>query len=203
MILAVKRLKAIGWIALIFIVAIALYPLSLSVATLRSDLTRTEREILRTRAEIRYLETEFATRASLTQLAMWNDLEYGYEAPSAAQYLDGERELANLGDEARQLDKPVRVAAMTIKPQAEPAAITPSELAATTVKTPAPLSVSASVAIISPARAATAATTSPKAAIRDIDKPETKTAGRRLLDDRLLDRINQQADAELKKTGGQ
>ncbi|WP_439484631.1 hypothetical protein [Blastomonas fulva] len=203
MILAVKRLKTIGWIALIFIVAIALYPLSLSVATLRSDLTRTEREILRTRAELRYLETEFATRASLSQLAMWNDLEYGYEAPSAAQYLDGERELANLGDEMRELDKPVRVAAMTIKPQAEPAAIKPAQLAAATVKTPEPLSVSASVAIISPARAATAATTSHKAALGEPGKPENRTQGRRLLDDRLLDRINKQADAELKKTGGQ
>ncbi|MCG6119689.1 MAG: colicin transporter [Blastomonas sp.] len=199
MILAVKRLKTIGWIALIFIVAIALYPLSLSVATLRSDLTRTEREILRTRAEIRYLETEFATRASLTQLAMWNDLEYGYEAPSAAQYLDGERELANLGDDMRQLDKPVRVAAMTIKPQAEPEAIKPSELAASSVKTPEPLSVAASVAIISPARAATAATNAPKAA----GATEGKVEGRRLLDDRLLDRINRQAEAEMKKTGGQ
>lgn len=199
MILAVKRLKTIGWIALIFIVAIALYPLSLSVATLRSDLTRTEREILRTRAEIRYLETEFATRASLTQLAMWNDLEYGYEAPSAAQYLDGERELANLGDDMRQLDKPVRVAAMTIKPQAEPEAIKPSELAANTVKTPEPLSVAASVAIISPARAATAASTLPKVAMSGAGTTE----GRRLLDDRLLDRINRQAEAELKKTGGQ
>ncbi|MFN3475520.1 MAG: hypothetical protein ACK4ZW_15890 [Blastomonas sp.] len=203
MILAVKRLKTIGWIALIFIVAIALYPLSLSVATLRSDLTRTEREILRTRAEIRYLETEFATRASLTQLAMWNDLEYGYEAPSAAQYLDGERELANLGDDMRQLDKPVRVAAMTIKPQAEPEAIKPSELAANTVKTPEPLSVAASVAIISPARAATAASTSPKVAMSGAGTTEAKTEGRRLLDDRLLDRINRQAEAELKKTGGQ
>ena len=198
MILAVKRLKTIGWIALIFIVAIALYPLSLSVATLRSDLTRTERDILRTRAEIRYLETEFATRASLAQLAMWNDLEYGYEAPSAAQYLDGERELANLGEIDKPLDEPVRVAAMTIKPQAEPQPIKPAELAANTVKTPEPLSVSASVAIISPARAATSAT-APKAA----KAGEEKGSGRRLLDDRLLDRINKQADAELKKTGGQ
>ncbi len=202
MILAVKRLKTIGWIALIFIVAIALYPLSLSVATLRSDLTRTERDILRTRAEIRYLETEFATRASLAQLAMWNDLEYGYEAPSASQYLDGERELANLGEIDTPLDKPVRVAAMTIKPQAEPQAIKPAELAANTVKTPEPLSVSASVAIISPARAATSAT-APKAAKAADGIGQDKGAGRRLLDDRLLDRINKQADAELKKTGGQ
>ncbi len=207
MILAVKRLKTIGWIALIFIVAIALYPLSLSVATLRSDLGRVERDILRTRAEIRYLETEFATRASLTQLAMWNDLEYGYEAPSAAQYLDGERELANLDDEARQLDKPVRVAAMTIKPQAEPAAITPAQMVAAPPKGPQPLSVSASVAIISPARAAAAAGEASRAGGRVIAKDSAMTEdpsrGRRLLDDRLLDRINQQADAEIKKGGGQ
>lgn len=197
MILAVKRLKTIGWIALIFIVAIALYPLSLSVATLRSDLARVERDILRTRAELRYLETEFATRASLTQLAMWNDLEYGYEAPSAAQYLDGERELANLGDEARELDKPVRVAAMTIKPQAEPEAIKPAQLAAANVTMPEPLKVSASVAIAGPARVPTAA------APKEPAKPESKSEGRRLLDDRLLDRINRQAEAELKRTGGQ
>lgn len=203
MILAVKRLKTIGWIALIFIVAIALYPLSLSVATLRSDLGRVERDILHTRAEIRYLETEFATRASLTQLAMWNDLEYGYEAPSASQYLDGERELANLDDEARQLDKPVHMAAMTIKPQAEPAAIKPAELAAASPKTPQPLSVSASVAIISPARAATSAGEGSKAGAKAAAKAEPKSEGRRLLDDRLLDRINKQADAELKKVGGQ
>lgn len=197
MILAVKRLKTIGWIALIFIVAIALYPLSLSVATLRSDLARVERDILRTRAELRYLETEFATRASLTQLAMWNDLEYGYEAPSAAQYLDGERELANLGDEARELDKPVRVAAMTIKPQAEPEAIKPAQLAAANVTMPEPLKVSANVAIAGPARVPTAA------APKEPAKPESKSEGRRLLDDRLLDRINRQAEAELKRTGGQ
>ena len=129
---------------------------------------------------------------------MWNDLEYGYEAPSAAQYLDGERELANLGEIDKPLDEPVRVAAMTIKPQAEPTPIKPAELAANTVKTPEPLSVSASVAIISPARAATSAT-APKAA----KAGEEKGSGRRLLDDRLLDRINKQADAELKKTGGQ
>lgn len=201
MILAVKRLKTIGWIALIFIVAIALYPLSLSVATLRSDLTRTEREILRTRAEIRYLETEFATRASLTQLAMWNDLEYGYEAPSAAQYIDGERELANLGDETRQLDKPVRVAAITIKPQAAPAAIKPAQLAATPVKPPAPIITSASPAIGSQARMPTAA--APKSATKEAVSATTRSEGRRLLDDRLLDRINKQAEAELKKTGGQ
>jgi len=114
MILAVQRLKAIGWIALIFSVLIGLYPLSLSVATLRSDLLRMESEIVRTKAAIRYLETEFATRGSLSQLEAWNDLGYGYVAPRADQYLEGERALANLGDNDGRMNKPVRVAAMTV-----------------------------------------------------------------------------------------
>lgn len=114
MILAVKRLRAIGWIALIFLVLIALYPLSLSVATQRSDLGRLERKIVSTKAEIRYLETEFQTRASLSQLEAWNDLGYGYVAPTADQYLEGERALANLGDPDGQMHRPVKVAAMTL-----------------------------------------------------------------------------------------
>lgn len=121
MILAVKRLRTIGWIALIFVVAIGLYPLSLSVAALRSDLNRVERDIVATKSQIRYLETEFATRASLQQLETWNDLEYGYVAPSASQYLDGERDLADLGGR-RTPGEPVRVAAMTLDGQVtEPA----------------------------------------------------------------------------------
>lgn len=225
MILAVKRLKTIGWIALIFIVAIALYPLSLSVATLRSDLGRVDRDILRTRSEIRYLETEFATRASLTQLAMWNDLEYGYEAPSAAQYLDGERELANLGDATRQLDKPVRVAAMTIKPQPQTPEISPADGAAGVTRKAEPLSAPAknvppsvpAAQAIAPVRASgavigqaagqapikTATKTPNKIATTGATKGASMSESRRLLDDRLLDRINRQADAELKKTGGQ
>ena len=114
MILAIKRLKNIGWIALVFIVLISLYPLSLSVGALRSNLERTDRQILATKKEMRYLETEFATRASLQQLEQWNDLDYGYVAPAAAQYLDGERALANLGNDRNQMKKPVRVASLTL-----------------------------------------------------------------------------------------
>ncbi len=119
--LAVKRLEGIGWLALVFLVAILLYPLSLSVATLRSDLTRTDSKIVSVKKEIRYLETEFSARANLRQLEHWNKLEYGYVSPNAAQYLDGERALANLG--GKDLRKPVKVAVISTMDKVPPAGI--------------------------------------------------------------------------------
>jgi len=114
MILAFKRLKNLGWVALVFIVIISLYPLSLSVGALRSNLERTETDIVKVKKELRYLETEFATRASMQQLEQWNQLEYGYSAPTADQFLEGERALANVGNGHEGIKKPVRVAALTI-----------------------------------------------------------------------------------------
>ncbi len=119
--LAVKRLEGIGWLALVFLVAILLYPLSLSVATLRSDLAKTEKQIVSVKKEIRYLETEFGARANLRQLEQWNELEYGYVAPRASQYLEGERALANLG--SPDLRKPVQVAVISSMDKVEPAGI--------------------------------------------------------------------------------
>ncbi|PHR15798.1 MAG: hypothetical protein COA41_15925 [Sphingopyxis sp.] len=119
--LAIKRLEGIGWLALVFLVAILLYPLSLSVATLRSDLARTDHEIIETKKEIRYLETEFSARANLRQLEEWNKLEFGYASPQASQYLDGERALANLG--TKDLRKPVQVAVISSMNGVKPAGI--------------------------------------------------------------------------------
>jgi len=119
--LAVKRLEGIGWLALVFLVAILLYPLSLSVATLRSDLARTDKKIVSAKKEIRYLETEFSARANLRQLEHWNKLEFGYVSPKAAQYLDGERALANLG--GKNLRKPVQVAVISSMDKVKPAGI--------------------------------------------------------------------------------
>jgi len=119
--LAVKRLEGIGWLALVFLVAIMLYPLSLSVATLRSDLARTDHKIIETKKQIRYLETEFSARANLRQLEEWNKLEFGYASPQASQYLDGERALANLG--GKDLRKPVQVAVISSMNGIKPAGI--------------------------------------------------------------------------------
>ena len=108
--LAMKRLKNLGWLALVFLVAILLYPLSLNVAALHSDLVRVDRRILDTKREISFLQAELRTRASMQQLEEWNDLLYGYEPPTVAQFVDGESALAGLGGET-PATKPVMVAA--------------------------------------------------------------------------------------------
>lgn len=131
--LAAKRLEGIGWLALVFLVAILLYPLSLSVATLRSDLTRTDQKIVSVKKEIRYLETEFSARANLRQLEHWNKLEYGYVSPKASQYLEGERALANLG--GQNLRKPVKVAVISTMDRVKPAGIIGSVFASAEAKT--------------------------------------------------------------------
>lgn len=109
MTLAMKRLKNVGWLALVFMIAVLLYPLSLNVAALHSDLSRIDREILETKQEINFLQAEIRTRASVAQLEEWNELLYGYEPPRADQFIDGERGLASLSG-YDPLVKPVLVA---------------------------------------------------------------------------------------------
>ncbi|NJM51552.1 MAG: hypothetical protein HC843_12345 [Sphingomonadales bacterium] len=109
--LAMKRLKNVGWLALVFLVAILLYPLSLNVAAVHSDLVRVDQKILDTKREISFLQAELRTRASLQQLEEWNSLLYGYKPPTADQFLAGEHALAGLGGSQPDV-KPVMVAAL-------------------------------------------------------------------------------------------
>ena len=90
MLMAARKLQGIGLVLLVLIFAMMLYPVSLKVAATRSELTRVERQIDRTRANIRYLESELAVRASMRQLEQWNADSFGYSAPSASQYLANE-----------------------------------------------------------------------------------------------------------------
>jgi hypothetical protein len=94
--LAMKRLQNIGWLALVFLVAILLYPLSLNVAAVHSDLVSVDGKIRDTKREISFLQAELRTRASMRQLEEWNNVLYGYKPPSAEQFIEGESALANL-----------------------------------------------------------------------------------------------------------
>lgn len=94
--IAVKRLQSIFWVLLVTLGAIAVYLVSLRVASERTELARVERQILSAKREIRYLETEFGARASMRQLERWNSENFRFSTPTAAQYLDGERALASL-----------------------------------------------------------------------------------------------------------
>lgn len=173
MTLAMKRLKNFGWLALLSIIAVLLYPLSLNVGALHSQLVETDRKIMETKREISFLQAELKTRANMQQLAEWNDLLYGYGPPTAEQFLDGERALANL-DGAGPDVKPVMVAVANIDGAAPAGEIGQVGAAASKLD-----DVSAPrVAIATPEKA------TPKSA--PAAKPATRTERLSNMDDQLL-----------------
>ncbi|AWW73995.1 hypothetical protein CD351_06090 [Erythrobacter sp. KY5] len=106
-----SRIRQMGWVA-VLAACVALFALlSFQVQTVRSEVLLAEREIIGLEREVQMLETEFQTRASQRQLAEWNAVELGYQAPRADQYLDNERQLASLGVPAGpDAPSPIRVA---------------------------------------------------------------------------------------------
>lgn len=94
MAITTRRLRSIGWIATLVICAALVMVLAFRVNALRSQVHQSEAKIVALREETMYLETEFETRANQQQLKAWNDVEFGYVAPAASQYLDNERQLA-------------------------------------------------------------------------------------------------------------
>ena len=94
--IAVKRLQSLFWVLLVALGALGTYLVSLRVATERNELMRVRTQISQARADIRYLETEFAARSAIRQLERWNSEDFRYSARDAKQYLDGERALAHL-----------------------------------------------------------------------------------------------------------
>lgn len=95
-----SRLRQIGW-AFALVICLCIYAgLSFRVHAVKSEVLLAEREIIALQRETLMLETEFQARASQRQLADWNTIEFGFEAPRADQYLDSERQLASLSNDA-------------------------------------------------------------------------------------------------------
>lgn len=106
-----RRLRSIGWVALLGLCTAVLIALSFRVNALKSEVRLAEKRIISLKREKLYLETEFETRASQQQLKAWNDVEFGYVAPGSSQYLENERELAALGKlPGPDAPRPIRVA---------------------------------------------------------------------------------------------
>ncbi len=106
-----RRLRSIGWVALLGLCTAVLIALSFRVNALKSEVRLAEKRIISLKREKMYLETEFETRASQQQLKAWNDVEFGYVAPGSSQYLENERELAALGKlSGPDAPRPIRVA---------------------------------------------------------------------------------------------
>lgn len=91
------RLHSIGWFAVLLICLTMLVALTFRVNAVKSQVRLAERQIVSLKREKMFLETEFETRANQQQLRNLNDVEFGYQAPTSKQYLEGERQLAALG----------------------------------------------------------------------------------------------------------
>lgn len=106
-----RRLRSIGWIALIGLCCALFMVLTFRVNALKSEVRLAENRIVALKREKLYLETEFETRASQQQLKAWNDVDFGYMAPGSSQYLENERQLASLGKPLGPgAPRPIRVA---------------------------------------------------------------------------------------------
>lgn len=109
--LAARSLRSIGWIAVLMVCLALVTVLAFAVNSLRSQVHQSELKIVALKQETMYLETEFETRANQQQLKAWNDVEFGYVAPVAGQYLETERQLAAFAKPAEpDAPAPVRMA---------------------------------------------------------------------------------------------
>lgn len=106
-----SRLRQLGWFVTLALCMTLFVGLTFKVNSVRSEVRLAERQILALQREKVLLETEFETRASQQQLAQWNAVDFGYQAPGPGQYLEGERQLAALGEpRALAAPTPIRVA---------------------------------------------------------------------------------------------
>jgi hypothetical protein len=114
--------RSLGWMAVLAMCLALVVILSFKVHAVKSEVLLAERQILALQRETLLLETEFETRASQRQLAAWNAVEFGYEAPRADQFLDGARQLASLGQRrGPDAPAPIRLARADISGDADAA----------------------------------------------------------------------------------
>lgn len=125
MIVGGSRLRQIGWAMALGLVFVLFAALSFRVSAVKSDVIRAERDIIALTQENMRLETEFETRANQQQLANWNAVDFGYNAPRADQYLENERQLASLSQPVMpDAPAPIRVARADV-PADMPAMVSP------------------------------------------------------------------------------
>ena len=131
-----QRFRPLGWVAGIALAATALYLVSLQVATERGRLETIDKKIAATKREIRQLQTEMGTRASLRQLERWNGEVLSLSAPQAGQYLSGEAALASLNQDKighSPAAPPPAIVAATDATTAKPATVFSALTSATTL----------------------------------------------------------------------
>lgn len=82
-----NRFKPMGLVLIGMTAAMGFYLISSRVASERTALEKVDRQILAARKQIRQLQTEIGTRASMRQLEQWNGEVLALSAPDASQYV--------------------------------------------------------------------------------------------------------------------
>ncbi len=134
------RVRSLGWAVILTVCVAMTLVLTFRVNAIKSQVRLAERQIVSLKQEKIALETEFETRANQQQLRAVNDVEFGYEAPKAGQYLEGERQLADLGKpRGPGAPSPLRVARQDDNevPSAFPALVSPLSGKAIAAEVPA------------------------------------------------------------------
>ena len=106
-----SRMRKMGWAAVLLSCTSVYAGLHLKVNSVKSEVRQAERKIVALQEQRLMLETEFETRSNQQQLATWNEVDFGYNAPTAGQFIEGERQLAQFGTpRAKGAPEPIMVA---------------------------------------------------------------------------------------------
>lgn len=176
------RFRWFGWFVLCVSVILGCYLMSSRVAAERNKLAAIESSIARTQRDITALETEFDTRASFVQLQRWNGDTLKLSAPTAAQYIRSDSELAQVDFNApAPVGEPQVQTAAAVIPSAPSVPADAAAPTATAAPAPAaPAKMKAAVAMVSAPVGAKLQPAAAKATVK------AKPAAVALLDRKLL-----------------
>lgn len=201
-----RGFKPVGWVAAVAGAALGCYMLSLNVASERAELASLERSIVRTKQDIRTLQTELGTRGRLSQLEQWNAEVLALSAPTSNQFIENEVVLARFDQRARTIEdrsKDVHLAAApAVRQQPKPALAVADYAAAAAAAEKTPLEkkslVQRASLVLDDAKPLKPVKASAAASAPAAPKPRKATA---LVADDLAAQIGEAARAE-KKAGG-
>jgi|LauGreDrversion4_2_1035121.scaffolds.fasta_scaffold02086_2 hypothetical protein len=196
------KFRPVVWVVGCAFAATALYTVSLGVASERTRMEDLDQQIAMTQRDIRQLQTEMGTRASLRQLERWNVEALALSAPKAGQFRATESALKSIDGGTLPADgftpPPVMVAAAT-RPATAPAA--PAEQKIAMASAPAASApASTSKAVSSKPQATASKTTSNKATAAKAQR--FAMLDRALVDKRTFNEILVRAESESRTGAG-
>lgn len=196
------KFRPVVWVVGCAFAATALYTVSLGVASERTRMEDLDQQIAMTQRDIRQLQTEMGTRASLRQLERWNVEALALSAPKAGQFRATESALKSIDGGTLPADgftpPPVMVAAAS-RPATAPAA--PAEQKIAIASAPAASApASTSKAVSSKPQATASKTTSNKATAAEAQR--FAMLDRALVDKRTFNEILVRAESESRTGAG-